>query len=160
MGKLRDCPFCGGGAERVEIDEPGDNFGGTCIACKRCGACGPVHFGFKENLEPSWNERVPLPSIVACDVLEERERQECEEGWTPEHNDMHARGEMAFAAACYASCAHDDAPWDAPTEWPWSAKWWKPTDPRDPRRDLVKAAALIIAEIERIDRASEQDGSS
>jgi hypothetical protein len=35
--------------------------------------------------------------------------------------------------------------------WPWDRKWWKPTDRR---RDLVKAAALILAEIERLDRAT------
>jgi len=36
--------------------------------------------------------------------------------------------------------------------WPikWMAAWFKPTDPR---RDLVKAGALCIAEIERLDRA-------
>lgn len=34
--------------------------------------------------------------------------------------------------------------------WPWDASWWKP---RGARRDLVRAAALIIAEIERLDRA-------
>jgi hypothetical protein len=30
--------------------------------------------------------------------------------------------------------------------------WWKP---KDRRRDLVRAAALIIAEIERLDRDAE-----
>ncbi|MEB3421767.1 hypothetical protein VK682_24660 [Salipiger manganoxidans] len=35
--------------------------------------------------------------------------------------------------------------------WPWDRKWWKPTTPR---RDLVKAGALIVAEIERLDRAA------
>ncbi|MFN3321313.1 MAG: hypothetical protein ACK43M_21435, partial [Allorhizobium sp.] len=35
--------------------------------------------------------------------------------------------------------------------WPWGIEWWKPTDRR---RDLVKAGALIIAEIERLDRAA------
>jgi len=33
--------------------------------------------------------------------------------------------------------------------WPWDPKWWKP---KDRRRDLVRAAALIIAEIDRHDR--------
>jgi hypothetical protein len=43
--------------------------------------------------------------------------------------------------------------------WPptWGAEWWKPTGAHDDlnarRRDLVKAGALVIAEIERIDRA-------
>jgi len=35
--------------------------------------------------------------------------------------------------------------------WPWAEKWWKP---KNERRDLVKAAALILAEIERLDRAA------
>lgn len=39
---------------------------------------------------------------------------------------------------------------EAPLEpWPWEAHWWKCSHPR---RALVKAAALILAEIERYDR--------
>lgn len=34
--------------------------------------------------------------------------------------------------------------------WPWKGVHW---EPRDPRSDLVRAAAFIIAQIERIDRA-------
>lgn len=33
--------------------------------------------------------------------------------------------------------------------WPWPSKWWKP---KSQRRDLVRAGALILAEIERLDR--------
>ena len=45
----------------------------------------------------------------------------------------------------------------APEVFPWEDAWWKPTTPR---RDLVKAAALILAEIERLDRmaAEKQEG--
>jgi len=35
--------------------------------------------------------------------------------------------------------------------WTWERAWWKPTTRR---RDLVKAGALILAEIERLDRAA------
>ena len=35
------------------------------------------------------------------------------------------------------------------TLWPWAAEWWKP---KDCRRNLVRAGALILAEIERLDR--------
>lgn len=35
--------------------------------------------------------------------------------------------------------------------WPWSLNWFKPSSPR---RDLVKAGALILTEIERIDLAA------
>lgn len=40
-----------------------------------------------------------------------------------------------------------------PDAWPttWAEDWWKP---KNPRRDLVRAAALLIAEIERLDRAA------
>ena len=85
-------------------------------------------------------------SKAAQDVLAERERQISQEGWTPEHDDGHRNGQMADAAACYASTKHIDH-----LLWPWSREWLKPSDRR---RNLVKAGALILAEIERLDRAS------
>ncbi|MAB00141.1 MAG: hypothetical protein CMN87_12285 [Stappia sp.] len=94
-------------------------------------------------------------SRAAHDVLAERERQIADEGWTHEHDDGHCDGEMALAAAAYAINTAND--FDGPHPrllfaeiWPWADCWWKPTNPR---RDLVKAAALILAEIERLDRA-------
>jgi hypothetical protein len=92
-------------------------------------------------------------STAIEDVIAERERQKSAEGWTPEHDDTHSCGEMAQAAACYAY----PTPWgvnpasetEPPRLWPWNRKWWKP---KDRRRNLVRAAALIVAEIERIDR--------
>ncbi|RUI81671.1 hypothetical protein IPC412_18770 [Pseudomonas aeruginosa] len=89
------------------------------------------------------------------DVQAERRRQIEAEGWTPEHDDAHSHGEMARAAACYA-LAGSSAPNDGTAAllvslaWPWDKQWWKPTTPR---RDLVKACALGLAEIERLDRA-------
>lgn len=94
---------------------------------------------------------VPL-SQAAQDVLAERQRQISAEGWTPEHDDDHGDGEIAAAAATYAlaasRCFAEQQPYHQ--TWPWDAGWWKPTTAR---RDLVKAAALILAEIERLDRA-------
>lgn len=90
-------------------------------------------------------------SDAARDVLAERKRQVTAEGWTPEHDDGHSSEEMAIAAACYAESAGGyHHPSTVPSNWPWPSKWWKPTTPR---RDLVKAGALILAEIERLDRA-------
>jgi hypothetical protein len=88
---------------------------------------------------------------VIEEVAAERERQKSAEGWTPEHDDIHTDGEMASAAGCYALNAGRERFADGivPIFWPWDRKWWKP---KDRRRDLVRAAALIIAEIERIDR--------
>lgn len=90
------------------------------------------------------------PAIL--DVMAERQRQQSVEGWAPEHDDEHCNGELAMAAVCYindtgAVNRNGGKPWG----WPWHASWWKP-DTR--RRNLVKAGALILAEIERIDRAA------
>ncbi len=92
-------------------------------------------------------------SQAARDVLVERNRQISAEGWSPEHDDEHDAGELVRAAICYA------APFSfmkiskvgglVPEHWPWDALWWKP---KDERRNLIKAAALLIAEIERLDR--------
>lgn len=93
------------------------------------------------------------------DVIAERRRQVEVEGWTDERDDTaHPNGELALAASGYAWIAGypDDVRTlyrdmqTMPRDWPWSRDWFKPTDRR---RDLVKAGALIIAEIERIDRA-------
>ncbi len=98
-------------------------------------------------------------SQAASDVIAERQRQVSAEGWTAEHDDLHSTGELAQAAAVYAlhSCRPPTFVFDAelqeeiPTNWPWARRWFKP---RGPRRDLVRAGALIIAEIERLDRAA------
>ncbi|WP_079755973.1 hypothetical protein [Pseudomonas aeruginosa] len=90
------------------------------------------------------------------DVQAERRRQITAEGWTPEHDDEHSHGQMARAAACYA-VAGSSAPNDGTAAllvslaWPGDEQWWKPTTTR---RDLVKACALGLAEIERLDRAA------
>lgn len=84
------------------------------------------------------------------DVLAERKRQIEIEGWTPVHDDEHSDGSLAQAAACYALHAQNIAiSCGDSTIWPWAKKWFKP---KDRRRDLVRAAALLIAEIERMDR--------
>lgn len=106
-------------------------------------------------------------SRAEFDVIAERHRQISEEGWTPEHDDkINKAGDMSMAAAIYAANAASEMMADRSSSqldgamariarrfiivcWPWSVERWKP---KDVRRDLVRAAALIIAEIERIDR--------
>lgn len=96
------------------------------------------------------------------DVIAERNRQISAEGWTPEHDDAHVGGELAMAASCYAELAASSdrrrsdhrAGMAVFTRWPWDRGWWKP---KDRRGDLVRAAALIIAEIDRLDRAAARD---
>ena len=64
--ELKPCPFCGGLAEIVEIDE-GENAGGSCVCCTTCLASSKVEFGFKENFISNWNRRVQTiaPDAVA-----------------------------------------------------------------------------------------------
>lgn len=109
---------------------------------------------------------------VILEIARERERQVNGEGWALDHDDKHVDGAIARAAASYAYYAGipsvtrqvDTYPYNGkvcPTDvvvirraWPWSWTWWKPTTPR---RDLIKAAALIVAEIERLDRLSSME---
>jgi hypothetical protein len=88
-----------------------------------------------------------IPEIYR-EVWRRRLRQEAK-GYTAAHDDEHADGSIADAAACYASP-------NAPLKlWPWRCA---PPDQSDRRERLVDAAALCIAEIERMDRAGvEQD---
>lgn len=99
--------------------------------------------------------RRPL-SPFAQAVIAERFRQIEAEGWSTAHDDEHEPGEMAEAGAAYAQCAGVAAEDNRtpPPSWPWSPEWWKP---RDFRRDLVRAGALIIAEGERHDRTRRRD---
>lgn len=100
-------------------------------------------------------EREKNKTRSAKDVLNERNRQKEKEGWTPEHDDEHGTGDIALAAAAYARHAaqsEDNRQINSgyPPDDLWPSGWpWKPSDRR---RDLVKAGALILAEIERLDR--------
>ena len=93
----------------------------------------------------------PTANVLA-EVAAERLRQQTSEGWTPEHDDTHDAGQMAGAAACYSLTAIEHSGPNATIDfhWPWSRSWWKP---KDKRNNLVRAAALLVAEIERLDRA-------
>lgn len=104
-----------------------------------------------------------MPDVIA-EIAAERRRQIEVEGWTAEHDDQHTDGSLAQAAAVYALPSREmvqvgNAPlrgshWK-PTLWPrsWADSWFKP---KDRERDLIRAAALIVAEIERLRRASQQ----
>jgi hypothetical protein len=112
------------------------------------------------------DEPVNHRMYIRDEIMAERLRQVDAEGWTEEHDDQHTDGELALAAGCYAIQATREG-WSSvdtfynsdrhpriPRYWPWleadsSAPSWKPGEER---RDLIKAAALIVAEIERIDR--------
>jgi hypothetical protein len=107
-------------------------------------------------------------------IAAERQRQMEEEGWTPEHDDTHQDGSLAMAAACYA--AHERIYVERRVAlgpmftdpWPWENEADKrKNDGRGAAnypnaipaagsvervRMLVRAGALIAAEIDRLQR--------
>lgn len=101
------------------------------------------------------NEGARPEDTAMADIAAERKRQVEVEGWTPQHDDEHVNGEMAAAAACYAVGRRIPEAYAEGAHfawvWPWDWKWWNP-DTR--RRELIKAGALIVAEIERLDRTA------
>jgi hypothetical protein len=80
--------------------------------------------------------------------MAERQRQVSLEGFSLYRDDLYINGELAEAASTYASLA--GKPRSLSTAWPRVVGEFKPS--ADRRRDLVKAAALLLAEIERVDR--------
>ncbi len=91
-------------------------------------------------------------------IAAERHRQIDVEGWTPEHDDEHKDGELGEVAMHYIDVAYavlkNISDWKrVPFGWPWDKKWWKPSP--DPIRNLVKAGALLCAEIDRLQRSKQ-----
>lgn len=104
-------------------------------------------------------------------IAAERQRQIDEEGYTAEHDDYCFGQGLAMAAGCYVDHVVNQS-WhyangeieeytkaECPGNWPaaWDEAHWKP---KDPLRDLVRAGALIAAEIDRRIRADRKAAES
>lgn len=106
-------------------------------------------------------------------IKEERQRQVDKEGWTLEHDDEHTDQSLAMAAALYASpddrlmavriCEHCTSVDSISDPWPWwnendsdrgpsRFKAWDKRKDHDRMRRLQIAGALIVAEMERLQR--------
>lgn len=121
----------------------------------------------------------PVERILAgVDLIaQERQRQIEVEGWTAEHDDEHAEGELALAAALYASpeplyrVSHTVLGTTFEDPWPWwnyrnydryndggveikTTRRWDKRRKHSPLRRLVIAGALIAAEIDRLQRGN------
>ena len=108
--------------------------------------------------EPRISVNAMLRLRALVDVHNERQRQIDRKGWTEYHDDTQhaAGGDIALAAAAYAIAGLPLAALalglllEALRKRGWEVR------PKLDRRDnLVRAGALIIAEIERLDRAGE-----
>lgn len=95
-------------------------------------------------------------------IADERARQISAEGWTEENDDRYESGELIDGAASYIRAARERARGEGEARlcslaaagmipWPWEDHWWKPSE--DNKRNLVKAGALIAAELDRIQRS-------
>jgi len=92
----------------------------------------------------STDRTAPPPSLGATLIAAERRRQIDVEGYTLGHDQYGHSGGLVAAAACYLAPPAAGVP----RRWPWPTRYWKPT-PEDRIRELVKAGALIAAEIDR-----------
>jgi hypothetical protein len=131
-------------------------------------------YGLRRIFEAIRTRRTPPDfQYIVEEFATERWGQIEGEGFSLAHDDQHCNGELAMAAATYAYIAgltitdraeimaamRQQASIDAihPKAvsafgiWPnvWALSWLKPTHRR---RDLVKAGAMLIAEIGRLDR--------
>lgn len=111
-------------------------------------------------VKAGWTETplyVAIPTGAIGDILAERRRQIDREGYDPAHDDDHDRDlALPRAAACYALAGTGgngpfwiNAGLVPQQVWPYRWEW----KPYERRRNLVRAGALIVAEIERVDRA-------
>lgn len=92
-------------------------------------------------------------------IAEERRRQIEQECWSQTRDiELHKNGELAQAAVCYTLEPRYREMFGANFKgiWPWNLIWWKPT-PNDRIRELVKAGALIAAEIDRLQAGGNGD---
>ena len=99
-------------------------------------------------------------------IAAERQRQIEVEGWSLDHDAVeHPGDQLAVAAVAYALPYYwrGTAATDRMDFWPWDAASWKPnSNDRNVReaapriRELVKAGALIAAEIDRLIAEGEQ----
>ena len=102
---------------------------------------------------------------VLQEIQSERRRQMSFEGWTIEHDDTHEFGELARAASVYClgklyryfngymtGVGFEDVP-RLTEAWPWR----QAPKLKSHRENLIRAGALIVAEIERLDRKSKKE---
>jgi len=94
--------------------------------------------------------------MTVLDEIAAKRQHQISKGYDAAHDDQHAGGEIALGAAAYAMSAakhpgpgKTQTPVWVPPVWPWDREQFSPREPRD---DLIDAAAMIVAEIERLDR--------
>lgn len=98
-----------------------------------------------------YNDRLSRPAFAG--VVSERLRQKAVERHSDPDDDGYTDGELARAAAAYALSSAMGV-FKCPKWWPWARGTFKR---KGKRRDLERAGALILAELERLDRMEARD---
>jgi len=97
-----------------------------------------------------------VQSKAITDVARERSRQQNTKGYTRQRDAGYKNNELVRAAIAYSTnVAEPRETVEVPYSWPWEAQLF---NPEGRRIDLIKAAALLVAEIERLDLDAEEDG--
>lgn len=98
-----------------------------------------------------------LPIGLRRIVAERREQMDLH-GYDPTNDDSYTGGELMMAANAYllAALFPNSNPSTASVVWPWDDEAFKPAE--DPRKNLMKAGALIAAELDRLYRKEHRNG--
>ena len=81
-------------------------------------------------------------------IAAERQRQIEAEGYTSDRDDAMTDEQLAYAALCYLLYETEGFEWNL---WPWDHRQFKP---KNTASNLVRAGALIAAEIDRLQRVA------
>lgn len=157
-------------AELADKDNCGcyvcDNGKEKCFFLSRELPCPKCHSSEMFFIDYSGDRVVFLPKTeqpqrqqTAIELIQaERERQISDEGYSESHDDRWLHDQLPIAAMVYASPAYLRP--RVKCFWPWDNDYYKPNESLtiDGRiRELVKAGALIAAEIDRLNRAKNNE---
>ena len=118
-----------------------------------CDAVGKIMSDNNHDIEKKNTNWTPSPDFLSgVDLIcMERERQMIEKGYTAAHDDEETDDRLAYAAVCYAIPNFPSKQIYVEDFYPWADYTYKPT-PDNRIKELVKAGALIAAEIDRLQR--------
>lgn len=142
----RACPVCGAAIDRIDV--PVNPRGGPrrhwAVPCGHALDAAYAEAAYECGAPPVFIEATTGIALMAS----ERNRQRTEEGHTAESDAAKPPGWLPWKAWCYVD-AGAAGTWDRdrpPTAWPDDAAEWRPGP--TPIRNLVKAGALLAAEID------------
>ena len=147
----RKCGWIGLESEMIQVRVS------SFVTKGHCPRCNGQEFYYK--LKPNEMEKAKTGAEL---IALERDRQIKIEKFNADRDDGYTLGELGQAAESYLAAVTtpdeegDENGKSRPAwDWPWDNDWWKPSP--DPIRNLVKAGALIAAEIDRLQRLAAKE---